>query len=385
MGEVYDVLVRGGTVIDPGNGVNGRRDVALKGGKVVAVAEDLGTATAGEVVDAAGCCVAPGLIDLHTHVFKDASIFGIEADEVFPRTGVTTTVDAGTAGWINYRGLERYVIGPSETRIFAFVNLAGPGLPWRRGEMAYRDYVQPQACAEAVLAHPETALGVKVRLYAGAGGEVALRDLLQMALEAAEACGKPVMVHISGTDALLTDLLPALRAGDLVTHCFHSGEAGSVLGEDGKVLPAVREARARGVLFDTAHGLGSFGFDVCRQALSEGFPPDTVSTDLHGLNINGPVYDLPTTMSKFLCLGMPLEEVIRRTTVEPARIIGKADDLGHLGTGAAGDVTVLAVEEGSFDFVDSDERVLTGVQRLVCRATVRDGKVWWKGEGDDSD
>ena len=374
----YDVLVVGGRVIDPANGVSARRDVALKDGKVAAVGEGLETAKAGEVIDASGCCVAPGLIDFHTHVYKDVSIFGIEADDVFPRSGVTTAVDAGTAGWINYRGLERYVIARSEARILAFVNLSGVGLPWRRGEMVFGGYVQPEACAQAVGEHPATALGVKVRLYKGAGGDVGLRDLLQLALDAARRCGKPLMVHISGCDVPLAELLPPLRPGDIVTHCYHAGDEASLLNGAGAVLPEVREARERGVLFDLGHGLGSFSFDVCRKALEGGFPPDTISTDLHGLNINGPVYDLPTTMTKFLNLGMPLEEVVRRVTTEPAKMMGKGDSLGHLGVGAVGDVAVLAQEHGSFDLTDSEGQTLTGSRRLVCKATVRAGQVWWK-------
>ncbi len=376
MTEQYDLLVKGGTVIDPANGVHGVRDVALKEGKVAAVGEDLGAAA--EVVDASGHYVVPGLIDLHTHVYKDVSMFGIEADDLCPRTGVTTAVDTGTAGWINYRGLERYVIERSETRILAYVNLAGPGLPWKRGEMVYEGYVQPEACAQTVLDHPKTSLGVKVRLYKGVGGDADLRDLLHLALEAARRCERPLMVHITGGDVPLADLLAPMRPGDIITHCFHGGEIASVLDGKGKVLPVVREARERGIVFDIGHGLGSFSFDVGRQAMEDGFPPDTISSDIHSLNIDGPVYDLPTTMSKFLNLGMSLEEVIQRTTVEPARAIGRASDLGHLEVGAAGDVAVLAHEKGSFELVDATKQVLMGEQRLVCKASVREGKVWWR-------
>ena len=381
MGEHYDVLVRGGTVFDPANGVSGLRDVGLEGGRVAAVAVGLEAATADDVLDATGCYVVPGLIDLHTHVYRDVSVFGIAADELCPRTGVTTAVDTGSAGWINYRGLERYIIDRSETRILAFVHLSAVGLPCRRGELVYRGYADPDACARVVREHPDTCLGVKIRLYRGVGGEVDVRYLLRLAIEAAEQCEKPLMVHISNSSAPLADLLPPLRAGDIVTHCFHGTGPACVVNEAGQVLPVVWDARDRGVLFDIGHGLGSFTYDVARKALEDGFPPDTISTDIHTLNINGPVYDLPTTMSKFLNLGMPLEDVIRRSTTEPARAIGRLDGLGHLGVGAEGDVTVLACERGRFDLRDVEDVVLVGEHRLVCRASVRNGCVWYRDDG----
>ena len=381
MGEHYDVLVRGGTVLDPANGVSGLRDVGLEGGRVTAVALGLEAATADDVLDATGFYVVPGLIDLHTHVYKDVSVFGIEADELCPQTGVTTAVDTGSAGWINYRGLERYIIDRSQTRILAFVHLSAVGLPCRRGELVFRGYADPDACARVVREHPDTCVGVKVRLYRGVGGEVDVRYLLKLALEAAERSEKPLMVHISNSSAPLEDLLPPLRTGDIVTHCFHGTGPACVLDEAGHVLPVVREARDRGVLFDIGHGLGSFTYGVARKALEDGFPPDTISTDIHSLNINGPVYDLPTTMSKLLNLGMPLEDVVRKSTAEPARAIGRTDGLGHLGVGAAGDVAVLACETGRFELWDVDGEVLVGEQRLVCRASVRDGRVWWRDDG----
>ncbi len=319
MTDSYDLLIRGGTLIDPANGVNGQLDVALSNGRVAALLEPGSPAAAGEEIDAAECYVVPGLIDIHTHVFKDLSIFGVEADDICPRTGVTTAIDTGTAGWINYRGLERYIIQHAATRILAYVNLSGVGLPYRRGEMVYEGYVQPEACAEAVQNHPDTALGVKVRLYEGVAGDSDLRDILGLALEAARRCDKPVMVHIAGGNVPLAELLPQLRPRDIITHCYHGLEIAGILDEGGKVSSVVREARERGIIFDIGHGLGSFSFDVGRRAMEDGFPPDTISSDLHALNIDGPVYDLPTTMSKFINLGMPLEEVIRRTTAEPAK------------------------------------------------------------------
>ena len=205
-----------------------------------------------------------------------------------------------------------------------------------------------------------------------------MRDLLQIALEAANRCEKPLMVHISNADVLLRDLLQPLRPGDIVTHCFHGTQPASIIDNRGKVISEAWDARDRGVIFDIGHGLGSFSYDVGRAAMEDGFPPDTISSDIHSYNIDGPVYDLPTTMSKFLNLGMSLEEVIQRSTIEPAQVIDRENDLGHLRVGAAGDVAVFELEKGKFELTDAMQQVLMGEQRLVCRASVRAGKIWWQ-------
>jgi dihydroorotase len=375
LSEPYDVIVRGGRVIDPHNDVDAQLDVGLRAGKVAAVA-DLSGQSAREEIDASGKLVTPGLIDLHTHLFKDFSIFGIDVDELSPRTGVTTSVDTGTAGWINYAGFRKVIMEPAETRVLAYVNLSGVGLPYRRGEMVYEGYVQAGECSHAIQKFPENTVGVKVRLYRGVGGDADLRDLLQIALEAARRCEKPLMIHISGSDVPLAELLAPLRPGDVITHCYHGDEIAGILDNKGKVLSEVRDAREKGIVFDIGHGVGSFSFDVGRKAMDDGFPPDTISSDIHGLGINGPTFDLPTTMTKFQHLGMPLNDIIVRTTIAPAKAVGW--DLGHLAEGAVGDVAVLDIEAGSFELTDAKEVTLVSDKRLVCRATVKDGKVWWK-------
>ena len=375
MPESYDVIVRGGRVIDPRNNVDDLLDVGLLDGRVDAVG-DLSDAVADEEIDAAGKLVTPGLIDLHTHLFKDFSIFGIDVDELSPRTGVTTSVDTGTAGWINYAGFRKVIMEPAETRVLAYVNLSGIGLPYRRGEMVYEGYVQAGECARAIQQFPDKTIGVKVRLYRGVGGDADLRDLLQIALEAARRCEKPLMIHISGSDVPLAELLAPLRSGDVITHCYHADEIASILDRSGKVRSQVRDARDKGIIFDIGHGVGSFSFDVGRKAMDDGFPPDTISSDIHGLGINGPTFDLPTTMTKFRHLGMPLVDIIERTTCAPARAIGW--DLGHLSVGAVGDVAVLAEEEGAFELTDAEKVTLVSDKRFVCIATIKDGKVWWK-------
>lgn len=368
----YDLIIRGGHVIDVANGVDGDADVAIRAGKVAAVGAVEGTAD--QEIDASGCYVTPGWIDLHTHLFKDFSIFGIDVDALSPRTGVTTSVDTGTAGWINYAGFRKVIMEPALTRVLAYVNLSGVGLPYSRGEMVFEGYVQPGACAKAITDFPENTIGVKVRLYRGVGGDADLRDLLQIALNAANRCEKSLMVHVSGADVPIADLLTPLRPGDVITHCFHGGEIASILDGNGKVRAEVRDARDRGILFDIGHGFGSFNFDVGRAAMEDEFPPDTISSDIHTLNINGPVFDLPTTVSKFLYLGMPLTEAVGRVTAEPAKVVGRSD-IGQLGAGAVADVTVMSVEEGTYTFVDSNEVSVTGDRKFVCRATIKDGKI----------
>ncbi len=375
MTESYDVIIRGGRVIDPRNKVDGVLDVGLRDGKV-SVVGDLSGANASDVIDAAGKLVTPGLIDLHTHLFKDFSIFGIDVDELSPRTGVTTSVDTGTAGWINYAGFRKVIMEPAETRVLAYVNLSGVGLPYRRGEMVYEGYVQAGECAQAISRFPDGTIGVKVRLYRGVGGDADLRDLLEIALEAARRCDKPLMIHISGSDVPLPDLLEPLRPGDVITHCYHGDEIASILDRSGKVTSQVRDARERGVIFDIGHGVGSFSFDVGRKAMDDGFPPDTISSDIHSLGINGPTFDLPTTMTKFHHLGMPLNDIIARVTSAPAEAIGY--DLGHLSPGVTGDVAVFEEEAGSFELTDADDVTVVSEKRFACNATIKAGKVWWK-------
>ncbi|OGG44139.1 MAG: dihydroorotase [Candidatus Handelsmanbacteria bacterium RIFCSPLOWO2_12_FULL_64_10] len=373
----YDLILKNGHVIDAAQGINGKRDVGIANGRVADVEPDLPADRAERAIDVAGKYVVPGLIDLHTHVYAGVSIFGIEADDLCPKTGVTTSIDVGSAGWVNFAGLKRYVIRPSQTRILAFVHLSAIGLTFRRGELIDEAWIQPQECAKVVRENRDVALGVKVRLYRGVGGDADLADLLKLTVDAAQRCESPLMVHISGSHVPLTQFLPLLRPGDIITHCCHGLDPATILDAKKKVLPEVREARDRGIVFDIGHGAGSFHFDVGRVALEEGFPPDTISSDIHTFSINGPVFDLPTTMSKFLNLGMPLEEAVERTTLRPARAIGKEDEMGSLRPGLPADVAVLDLRTGQWEMRDSYRNARMGDRRLVCALSVRNGKVWY--------
>lgn len=379
-GPSYDLILRRGTVLDPAHNLHARRDVAVAEGKIAAVEPDLAGIPAKRVLDVEGYLVTPGLIDLHTHVYTGVSFFGIEADQVFPPSGVTTAVDAGTAGWITFPGLRRYVLEPARTHLRAYINLCATGLIWRRGELVNMEYAQVEECARCVLENPSVALGVKVRLARLAvERDTDLLRLLDLALEAAKQCRKPLMVHITDFDRPLAAILDRLRPGDIITHCFTGGPFTTVDGQGG-VLPEVWEARQRGLLFDVAHGWGSCSFAVARRALDQGFLPDVISTDLHALSLPGPVHDLPTTLSKFLHLGMSLEEVFERATIVPARIIGEADSRGHLGPGAVADVAVWALSEGRFSFVDSVGEQLQGQRKLECVLALRAGEIWFARE-----
>jgi len=366
------VLVRGGTVVDPGQGLHARRDVRLAGDRVAEVAADLAPRPGEEVVDARDRLVLPGLIDLHVHVFWGASHYGLEPDPHCLATGTTTVVDAGSAGAYTFPAFRRYVIEVARTRILPFLNIGATGMVAPEvGELVHAEFIDRAAALRAVEANRELIQGVKVRLSRELVGDNA-RLALSAALEVSEAAGLPVMVHVGDTPLPLAAILDELRPGDVLTHCFHGREEG-ILDGTGRLLAAARRAAARGVHFDVGHGRGSFAFAVARRALAQGFRPGTISSDLHVYNVNGPVHDLATTMSKFLHLGVPLEEVVAMTTTAPAGVVRGAAALGTLRPGAAADVTVVGLEEGRFVLEDAQGEAVTAARRLVPVAVVRGG------------
>jgi len=373
MDEPFDLLLRGGTLLDPGVGVNARVDVGVRGGRVAAIGPELSGEGARRVIDARGCYVTPGLIDLHTHAYEGVNEFGTDVDRLCLRTGVTTAIDAGSAGAVNFPGLRRYVIEPSRTRILAFVHIALHGVQ-RAPATELRDitYADVERAAATLLDHADVSLGIKVRMSRGIVGENGLEPLLR-ARSAAELGGGRVMVHIGGSPVPLEEIFDLLRPGDIVTHIF-TGNPPSVVDERGRVRTAVWRARDRGVLFDVGHGSGSCSFDVVRASLAQGLKPHVISTDLHRFSVEGPVFDLPTTLSKFLALGMTLDQVIEACTASPARAIGWQDRLGRIEVGRQADLAVLAVAEGPVTFRDADGSALEADRRLVARWTVRAGE-----------
>jgi dihydroorotase len=355
------LTLRGGRVIDPAQGIDGAFDVTIADGRVASITPSAGEPASHhgrsdaltENVD--GLLVVPGLIDLHGHWYE-ASPYGIDARANL-RGGVTTAVDAGTAGFANFGAFRRHTIDHAPVRILAFVHVAAAGLPTSLvGELEDIRFARPRETAAIVGEHRGVAVGVKVRLGTGACG-ANVGAALDAALDAAEAAGTPLMAHIAeGADVRAA--LNRLRAGDILTHAFTASGPG-IFGDDGRLLPEAHEARRRGVQFDVGHGCGSFSWAAAERALDEGFGPDSISTDLHRYSIERPVVDLPTTMSRYLALGLSLSEVIAAATVKPAAILDRPD-LGSLRPGNPGDVTVLRIVQTPAELADSN-----GIPRSV--------------------
>lgn len=373
----YDLLIKGGTLIDPAQGIHAPRDVAFASGVVVAVGPDMPRAEAAEVVDTSGYLVTPGMIDLHVHVFEGVSHYGIPPDPTCLARGATTVVDAGSAGADTFLGFRKYVIEVSATRIFARLNISAMGMVSATiGELDDLKWADVPRALQVIEQHRDVILGVKVRLTRESlVGEKAGLTPLFRAREAADAAGLPVMVHPQGAWCpSLDEVLAVLRERDILTHTYH-GLTHGILDEDRKVRRAVWEARERGVIFDVGHGQGSFQWEVCEAALAQGFPPATISSDLHVYNVHGPVFDLATTVSKFLHLGLTLDEALARVTAAPAQVMGMADRLGTLAVGAWGDAVVFELREGAFPLVDSHGQTRLGKQTLEPKLVVKGGKV----------
>ena len=378
----YDLLLKAGQVIDPANGINAARDVAIKDGKIAAVAPQLPRSDARQVLDVAGLLVTPGLIDIHVHVYhtREPETLSVIADHHCFRSGVTTVVDTGTAGAKHFLHFKRTVIDCAKTRIFAFINIVKSGMLGAFEQDI--DEMDAALAASIVLAYPEECVGIKTAHYwvqEPFDERHPPWAAVDSALEAAEICGKPLMVdfwHREGRT--YQDMLLKLRPGDIHTHVY--AQQFPILDERNQPADFMFEARDRGIVFDLGHGAGSFWFRQAIPAYEGGFGPDSISTDLHIGNVNGVVHDMLTTMSKLLCMGMPLEEVIYRSTVTPAREINHPE-LGHLGVGAVADVAVLKVLEGDFAYVDCGYAKMRGRQKLSCEMTLREGEIVYDVNG----
>ena len=378
----YDLLIKNGHVIDPDRGIDGLFDVAFADGRVAAVAPSISDASARDVRDASGLYVVPGLIDLHTHVYWGATLLGVEAERVARASGMTTAVDAGSAGAGNIRGLIDLVAPRSPVRILAFLNLSlvgifvGDGV--QVGEAEDLRFLDIPLCVQAAKAHAEHVVGVKIRVGASTTGALGAIPL-HMGIRAAELAGDlPVMVHIgAGMPPRIEDIVDPLRPGDILTH-YCTPKENSPLTSRGQLRDCMIAAKERGVIMDVGHGSGSFGFDVARVMLEAGLAPDVISSDVHMKCIDGPAYDVLATMSKFLVLGMPLTEVIRAATSAPAAVCRRSD-LGTLRPGAHGDATLLEIRKGAVVFKDSIGGTLQADRRFVPRGTVIAGQWWHDG------
>jgi dihydroorotase len=385
-GPEFDLLIRNGHVIDPRNTIDAVMDVAIAGGKIARVAASIDPASARRVADATGLYVVPGLIDIHAHVFygteKDAylsnSDTAVPPDSHSFRSGQTTLVDAGGAGWRNFLQFKEQVIDRSRTRVLAFINIVGSGMKGGPVEQNLSD-MDAKLTAMRIRQYKELIVGVKVAHYTGPEWDPVTR-----AVEAGREANVPVMVDFGmHTPPLALEelLLQRLRPGDILTHMYaHVSGRIPIVDDGGKVRPFVWEARKRGVIFDAGHGGGSFLFSQAVPAMGQGFRPDVISTDLHTGSMNAGMKDILNTMSKFLNMGMPLPEVIRSNTSRAAEVI-KRPDLGHLSVGAEADVAVLDVRRGTFGFVDSGGGKLSGDRKLECELTVKGGQVVWDLNG----
>ncbi len=371
----YDLVLKGGTVVDPSQGLHDVRDVALSQGVVAAVEPDI--ADGREVFDARGLIVTPGLIDLHVHVFWGASQYGIDPDPVHVAHGATTVLDVGSSGARTFPAFRRYVIERSQTRVFALLNISSLGMVTGYGALEDPRWANVEEAAEAGRRNRDVVLGVKARIPPQ--DEEPYIEIVRRGIEAAEAFGGFFMLHTGGPSVPFDRLAEMLRPGDVATHAFRGGSF--ILDESGRVHESVWEARRRGVVFDVGHGGGSFSFDTARKALDQGFRPGSISSDLHIGNVEGPVYDLVTTLSKFLHLGLSLDEVIKLSTHAPATVMGVAEKLGTLKVGAHGDATVLRLDAGRFTLTDAPRESVEARQRLSHVATVRAGRVYrpWLG------
>ena len=360
----FDLILKGGRVVDPSQQLDAVRDVAFAGGKVAAIGESLSGAKATR--DVKGRIVTPGLIDIHTHVYWGGTSLGVDPVALALRSAVTTLIDAGSAGAGNFLGFRRHVIEPSPIRILAYVNISFPGIfafskPVMVGESNDIRLLDASECVRIAREHQDLVVGVKVRVGGTASGPTGATPLY-LALDAADELGMPMMAHLDRLPPARHEVLPFLRAGDVLTHCYRPFPNAPVKG-DGRLRAEVLEARARGVLFDIGHGGGSFAFRTARAAMAHNFPPDIISSDAHSLSVDGPAFDQLVTMSKLLCLGMSLDDVVRASTETPARAI-RRPELGTLEVGSVGDASVLDLVGGEFDYVDVVGETVKGDQRL---------------------
>jgi dihydroorotase len=382
----FDLLIRNGHVIDAKNGVDRVMDVAVAGGKIARVAPNLDPSLARRVADATGLYVVPGLIDMHAHVFfgteRDAYLSSGESavppDSHSFRSGVTTIVDAGGAGWRNFPQFKEQVIDRARTRVLAFLNIVGSGMKGGPVEQNLAD-MDSKLTAMRIGQHPSVIVGVKVAHYRGPEWDPVLR-----AVQAGREARVPVMVDFGGhTPPLSLEdlLLTHLRPGDIFTHTYaHVGGRTPIVDDQDRVRPYVLAARTRGIVFDVGHGGGSFLFRQAIPAIKQGFYPDVISTDLHTGSMNAGMKDILATMSKFLNMGMRLRDVVRANTAKAAEVIGRPD-LGHLGAGAVADIAVVGLRRGRFGFIDTAGGRLAGDQRLECELTVTGGQVVWDLNG----
>lgn len=381
-GQSYDLLIKGGRVIDPKNGRDGIMDVAVASDTIAMVGPDIPVATAKKVIDAKGLLVTPGLINIHTHVFvgSEPSRFAdgnssVSPDDFTFRSGITTVVDAGTSGWRSFPLFKKQVIDQAQTRVLAFLNIAGAGMVGSPGEQDLQD-MDAWLTSSQINRYRDFIVGVKIGHYLGTDWAP-----FDRALEAAALADVPLFVECHLPEYSLEDQLEKMRPGDIITHTYEQvSERMPITDDDGNVRPFVWEARKRGVLFDVGHGGAGFWFNQAIPAVQQGFYPHAFGMDLHRFSMNSGMKNMLNIMSKFLTMGMPLDDIIPAATWGAATAI-KRDDLGNLDVGAPADIAVLRIQEGDFGFMDSSRETLRGTRKFEAELTVRDGRIVWDLNG----
>lgn len=370
--EKFDLLIEGGTVIDPSQNLNGPFDVAIKSGKILEVSKNIAKDRALKTVSAKDRIVTPGFIDMHAHCY-DGVGNGMNADRYCLGRGVTTVVDAGSAGSATFPNFRKYIVNNSMTRIVALVHISPIGTIMYDGGLFNLAWLNPELTAKMATDNKPVVVGIKIQLSKSISGANDL-EALKRALQAAEIARLPLMVHIDDPYSPLPDILKPLRKGDIFTHVYNN-HTHSILDADGKIIPEAREARMRGVIFDPAQGQTHFSFDVAEKCIQQGFLCETISTDLTLVTAERRVFDLPTMVSKFLAIGLPLEKAVAMVTVNPARVFDYGAQIGTLRPGSEADVSIFELRDGKFDFEDSDGVKRTGQKMLIDKAVVRRGQL----------
>jgi dihydroorotase len=371
----FDMLIKGGEVVDPGSGRVGKFDVAIKRDRIAAVDANIPAESAVQVIDASGQFVTPGLVDLHTHVYHGVTYWGIDPDPVAARTGVTTWLDVGSAGAYNLIGLRNYVAKPAQARIYALLHISSIGLTAESWEVSNLNYCNVDLCCKLVNRNRDWVLGVKVRIDVNTVGQNGVEPL-RRAHAAAERVGLPLMVHIADSGPTINgiaEVLPLMRPGDILTHCF-TGRSMRIVDDTGNLLAVAKRAWESGVIMDIGHGAGSFSFETAEALIRDGYKPDVISSDIHQLSIHGSCFDLPTCLSKFLALGMSFREVIEKATVRPAAVLGLSAVAGTLAPGMLADVALFRIERGEYTFYDVAMNARTGHELIRNTLTIIGGR-----------
>ncbi len=368
----FDLLIKGGIVVDPAAGYNDPMDVGITRNRIAAVDYDIPPEAAFQVFDARGQYITPGLIDLHAHVYHSVTYWGVNANTIGPRSGVTTWLDVGSAGAYNLRGFRDFIVKPADVRIYALLNISSIGLTASNYELATLEFCDVELCTRIANANRDLVLGIKVRMGTPTIGASGIEPM-RRARQAADACAMPLMLHVAEKPPGVEEVLPFLKAGDILTHCF-TGLSMKIVDEQGRLLDSAKRALDRGVIFDIGHGAGSFSFKTAEALMSAGIKPDVISTDIHQVSINGPLYDMPTCLSKFLYLGMSFPEVILAATARPAAVLGLQEEIGTLKPGTFADIALFTIEQGRFPFYDIFMESREGKHLIRNTLTIANGR-----------